>query len=195
MPIDNKVNINLVVLGAHRAGKSSIIERWKRPCVKPHPEETIAIEVCSNTIRMNNQLYMVRTWDTSGRDMYESLLSRYIYNADCCVIVYDTTSIESWMKVKQWVNVIKKDHGVKINICLIGNKIDRESMRIVHKIDVQNYIQRSEMVNIIYSECSALSGENCIDTFRMIIDYTKHITKKVWSVRPMHVQSSKCLIV
>lgn len=195
MSINNKVNINLVLLGSYESGKSSIVERWKHPSVTPHPDETVAIEVNSNTIKMNNMLYIVRTWDTSGRDMYESLLSRYIYNADCCVIVYDVTDIKTWEKAKKWVEVIKADHGPKLNICLLGNKIDRESIRRIHKVDVQHYVNGCGMYNVLYSECSARTGENCFETYQMILDYTKRPVARSWVNRIDKDNPSKCLVV
>lgn len=194
MALNKRVNISIVIMGSYQSGKSSIVQRWVRPSVRPYVDETLAIEVLSNTIRLNDNIYLIRLWDTSGREMYEPLLSKYIYNADCVVLVYDVTDNKSWNKMQQWLETIKKDHNKNIPICIIGNKIDKESTRRIHKQDVHTYVRTCEMNNIIHGECSAYTGENCFSLYQMIIHFSKKPSKKTWTSISDKKESS-CLIV
>jgi small GTP-binding protein len=194
MSLDNRVNISIVILGSYQCGKSSIVERWIRPSVRPHADETLAIEVLSNAIRLNDHVYLVRLWDTSGREMYEPLLSKYIYNADCVVLVYDVTDNNSWLKMQKWIEIIKRDHSDNIPICIIGNKIDKESIRRIHKHDVHTFIRTCGMTNIIQGECSAYTGENCFSLYQMVIHYSKKPSIKTWTSL-YNKKESNCLIV
>ena len=194
MALNNRVNISIVIIGSYQCGKTSIVQRWVRPSVRPFVDETLAIEVLSNSIRLNDNIYLVRLWDTSGRVMYEPLLSKYIYNADCVVLVYDVTDKDSWLKMQQWMETIKKDHNKNIPICIIGNKIDKESIRRIHKQDVHTYVRNCGMGNIIHGECSAYTGENCFSLYQMVIHYSKKPSKETWT-SISEKKESNCLIV
>ena len=69
----------------------------------------------------------------------------YIYNSDAILLVYDTTNKESWEKTKDWAKIVYKTAGAKMSVYLIGNKIDKESKRVVYREDVQEFIHQSPL--------------------------------------------------
>lgn len=192
-----RLNMSIVLLGLSGVGKTSLIERWIHPSSKPYIcDETIGIEVVSNMVRMGNVLYVVKSWDTAGRDFYDSLFMQYIYNSDCCVVVYDTTNVESWEKAKWWIDKIKDKSGIKTPICIVGNKIDLESQRRVYKPTIQSYLRTTVMQNIVVAECSAISGENAFEVYQLIINFTKKPTRDIWTTRIKTPETnSRCIIV
>lgn len=188
-----QVNLSLVFVGSSGSGKSSLVQRFMYPSKKPSVFETIAIDVYSNMIGIREKLYCVRIWDTAGKDYYENLYKKYITQTDCCVVVYDTTDIQSWRTMKKWMRTIK-DYDARVPICIVGNKIDKESLRRVKRADVHDYVRHCGISNVIYSECSASTGENCRETYELIVNYSKKPCKEVWRSRE-YVQGKGCCIV
>jgi len=192
-----RINMSLVVLGLSGVGKTSLIKRWIHPTVTPCIyDHTIGIEVISNMVRLGDVLYTIKTWDTAGKEFYDTLLEQYIYNSDCCVVVYDTTNMESWNKAMWWIDKIKKKSGIKMPVCLVGNKIDLESKRRIHKADVHTYMRQTAMQNIVMAECSASSGENAFEVYQLIVNFAKKPTNDIWTTRLKTPESrSGCVIV
>ena len=193
--MQQKVKLSLLLLGSKGCGKSSLVQRWISPLNIPRCTETLAIDVVSNLLRIGGTYHMVRFWDTTGADHYDDLLERYIYNADCCVVVFDVTNVESWEKAKYWVETIKKTNGRKVPVCLVSNKIDMESKRKIHKADVMDYVRTSDMKCLMCSETSAITGENMKATYRLIVTFCRKPVREVWTYDQTPSSASGCLIV
>ena len=49
------------------------------------------------------QVIDLEIWDTLGQEKYSSLVSSYYKNTQGVMIVYDVTSMESFLNVKSWL--------------------------------------------------------------------------------------------
>jgi len=148
-------------------GKSSLLQRWIRPHHRPIPENTIAIDMKSFALTVDNKRIVIQAWDCSGDSSYDTLLDKYIFNSTVTLVCFDLTRHESWVKAQYW---IKRCHNKPF--CLIGNKLDRESEREVKEYSVRQYLNDNGHVFAIYHEISAFTGENCRDCLRMIVRET-----------------------
>ena len=192
---DKRQKMSLILLGSKGCGKSSLVHRWTTPGKIPHPDETLAIDVMSHTVVVKNIHYIIRFWDTAGDDFYDTLLERYVYNSDCCVIVFDVTKTDSWDRAKYWVEKAMKSNNNSIPICLISNKVDLESSRKIHKKDVQKYVNSIHNKRMVHSETSTITGENVKSTYHLIVNFCKKPVREVWSSEHYSDNGSKCLIV
>ena len=78
----------------------------------------------------------------------------------------------------------------------VTNKIDLESKRKIHKKDVKEYIDIQKKQNIMYSETSAITGENVKSTYQLIVNFCKKPVREIWNSRDTsRTQKSKCSIV
>lgn len=164
--------LQFILLGASKSGKSCVVERWVRPSTTPDPDETIGINLLSCAVR-SGELYTTKFWDTSGRDCYDGLLKSYLFNADCALIVFDVTSMSSWKKVNFWLEQVEVTNSVKFPVVIVGNKIDLESKRAVYKQDVKTFISTHAMRNVVYCECSALNNDGVLDAYHMAVNFAK----------------------
>ena len=70
-------------------------------------------------------------WDTAGQERFHALGPIYYRDANGAVLVYDITDADSFIKVKNWVNELRKMLGNDISLIIVGNKIDLEKQRHV----------------------------------------------------------------
>jgi small GTP-binding protein len=171
-------------------GKTSIIQRWIRPSIPIQDENTIAIDMKTLSLKLDDNLSTVQIWDCSGDDSYTDLLDRYLFNSNCTVVCFDLCEFKSWEKAKYW---IKRASELSPNapIFVLGNKVDLESKRMVKYTDVKRYVDTS--VRVFYCECSAFTGENCKEILYTIVRETR---RRIKVYTPIDLQPQKnCTIV
>ena len=155
--------MRITILG-DKAGKTSIIQRWiGQPLI---PENTIGIDMKTMVFRGTEPI-VLHLWDCSGEKHYEQMYDNYIENSDIVVIVFDLTSSQSWMSAQYWITRTKI--SIDTPVFLIGNKLDLESTRQVKKREIKLFKRQIRRPYLFYSETSALTGENCKATLRMIV--------------------------
>ena len=182
--------IQFILLGASGAGKTAVVERFIQPSSTPSPSETIGINVISSMYLTRHKLYRTKFWDTSGSEHYDKLYISYIFNCDVALIVFDTTSRASWSRVEHWVDIVKATNGNDAYMCIIGNKVDQESKRQVYAVDVKGFIRDQKLTNIIYSECSAMTGENTRETLELLVNFSNKPVREVFTSKNFHRPSS-----
>lgn len=191
-----RFHIKLLFLGCSGVGKTSIIRRWTRP-TDMYCDPTFAIDVTSHSIKVRNDIYRVRLSDTSGKEYYDQMFNGYIYNSDAILLVYDTTDKESWEKTKYWSKIVYKTAGAKMPVYLIGNKIDKESKRVVYREDVQEFIHQSPLNKMYMIECSAKTGEMALDAYKLVLFSLDVPEREIWMESQTNLgdSESSCNIV
>ena len=189
-----KYHVKLLFLGMSGVGKTSLIRRWVNPS-QMDCEPTFAIDVLSHSFNVKSDIYRIRMSDTSGKEYYETMFNGYIYNSNAIVLVYDTTDTSSWEKCKTWIEIIQGISGKNMQIYLIGNKIDKESKRIVYKETVEEYIRNNDMNHIFMLECSAKTGECCKSVYQFILESMNVPEKEISMEMDYEKGKSSCIIV
>lgn len=69
--------------------------------------------------------------DTAGQERYRSLAPMYYRGAAAAIVVYDTTSKDSFNGAKSWVKELQRRGDPNVVIALAGNKADLEGRRQV----------------------------------------------------------------
>ena len=57
------------------------------------------------------------------------------------MIIYDITNRQTFEDIKLWISEIKEEITDKVNIFIVGNKIDMERCRIVSKKKEKNWLK------------------------------------------------------
>lgn len=185
--------LKILFLGDSNSGKTSIIRRWTGQSIVVQP--TFAIEVTSHVIHYRDKIIKIRLSDTSGQDSYRNLLDGYIKDTTIIVLVYDTTNRKSWEGSQWWMNRISECDTSKV-VFLIGNKIDRESKRLVYKKEVDHYLSISPLNRIYTGECSAMSGENIKEMYHMLLTSLETVELiDVWTKPVQSENQNGCKIV
>ncbi len=63
--------------------------------------------------------------DTAGQEKYRSIVKTYYRDSDCFICMYDITSEESFLNLRNWITSIRETaYNSKLKIVIIGNKLD-----------------------------------------------------------------------
>ena len=108
-------------------------------------------------------------WDTAGQEQFDALNTIYYQGAMGALIAYDVTSIESFEKVKKWVNELREMVGKNTIFVILGNKADLiQSKSELDKIQVfvDEYAGKEKVKGFFVS---AKTGYNINDAFEYFI--------------------------
>ncbi|KAK4396412.1 Ras-related protein RABC2a [Sesamum angolense] len=103
-------------------------------------------------------------WDTAGQERFRTLTSSYYRGAQGIILVYDVTRRNSFTNLSDvWAKELElystNQDCVKM---LVGNKVDRESERVVSR---EEGLALAKELGCLFYECSAKTRENVEQCF------------------------------
>ena len=114
----------------------------------------------------------IRILDTGGQERFNSINEYYYKVADCCLLVYDITNIDSFNKIKDYyIKKIKENSKSILKIILLGNKTDLEKERIITQKMGTELAQKN---GYIFMESSCKDNYNVVDAFETLIEMTNN---------------------
>ena len=145
----------VILLGDIGVGKSSLISRYVSNKFNAFGQASIG-NVKTKKLKIDNQT----TVELSINDpVEEEKLGKYTKNyfkdAHGAIIVFDITNKQSFNNVKSYLGEIDSNAPRDISVCIIGNKADLSSSRVVAYEDVQKVSEKYK-----YYEVSAKTGNN-----------------------------------
>ena len=155
----------VVFVGDQSVGKSSLIARYVYDTFDSGTSPTIGVDFMVKSIYSGGQTYKIHFWDTAGQERFKSLIPSYIKDCQIAILVYDMTNPSSFDNIDTWYENIKQQRGDDIILGLIGNKIDLEG----RQIQTKDGFKKAESIGAMFQECSAKSGENIKDFFKLVL--------------------------
>ena len=166
-----------VIIGDTSVGKSCIMHNFIYERFRRETTQTIGVEFSSKIINLSEKKIKLQIWDTAGQERYQSVAKTYYRNSIGVIIVFDTTRIDTFNHVQNWLNDAKNLSREEASFCVVGNKCDLKDNRVVKFNDVAKFCQNN---NLLHIECSALNGENINEIF---FSLSKQILGKIDSGR------------
>jgi Ras-related protein Rab-5C len=161
-----KHNPKLVILGNAAAGKSSIVERFVRDEFYEYQQPTIGACFLTQHVQLEgDRVVWFDIWDTAGQERYRSLAPIYYNGTAAALVVFDITSVDSFIGAQGWVDELQKQVTGDVVIGLAGNKSDLEARREVRTEEAKQYAAEND---IIFFETSARTGDNITEIFTEI---------------------------
>ncbi|XP_033004265.1 EF-hand calcium-binding domain-containing protein 4B [Lacerta agilis] len=146
----------IVIVGNSSVGKTSFLRRFCEDHFFPGTAATVGVDYSVKMVPVDNHQVLLQFWDTAGQERYRSITKQFFRKADGVVVMYDITAKESFTAVKQWLVNIEEAAGENIPVLLLGNKTDNEKEREIPK-GLGEHLAKD--YNLIFYECSALSGD------------------------------------
>nr|XP_018681589.1 PREDICTED: ras-related protein RHN1 isoform X3 [Musa acuminata subsp. malaccensis] len=145
---------------------------WKD---KHSPEEsTIGAAFFSQVLSLNEATVKFDIWDTAGQERYHSLAPMYYRGAAAAIVVYDISSMDSFIRAKKWVQELQRQGNPYLIMALVANKVDLESKR---KVGSEEGLQYAQENGLFFMETSAKTAENINELFY-------EIAKRLAKARP-----------
>ena len=122
--IDEK-RIKLIVIGDLGVGKTNLINIAVGKPFNENQASTYSHTYSQKVINHMGINYTLDLWDTIGQENLKTMNKLFYNNSKIVVFVYDITNLKSFQALKEWVNEINAQLGLKnIIMGVVGNKID-----------------------------------------------------------------------
>ncbi|KAK2564743.1 Ras-related protein Rab-18-B [Acropora cervicornis] len=151
MDSDVLTTLKILIVGESGVGKSSLLLRFTDDTFDPDIGATIGVDFK----------------DTAGQERFRTLTPSYYRGAQGVILVYDTSSRETFDKLEEWLTEVEM-YSTKKDIIkmLVGNKIDKEGREVDRKQGLQ-FARRHAM---LFIEASARTREGVQLAFEELVE-------------------------
>ncbi|XP_061340112.1 ras-related protein RHN1-like [Gastrolobium bilobum] len=159
----NKIlQAKLVLLGDMGTGKTSLVLRFVKGQFSEYQESTIGAAFFTQVLSLNEATVKFDIWDTAGQERYHSLAPMYYRGAAAAIVVYDITSVDSFVRAKKWVREVQRQANPSLTMFLVANKADLEDKREVGNEEGEQYAKEN---GLSFLETSAKTALNVNELF------------------------------
>uniref|UniRef100_A0A914ZNY0 Uncharacterized protein n=1 Tax=Parascaris univalens TaxID=6257 RepID=A0A914ZNY0_PARUN len=143
----------VVFVGDSAVGKTCFLHRFCHNRFKPLFNATIGVDFTVKTIKLQNRVVAVQLWDTAGQERFRSITKQYFRKADGVILMYDVTSEQSFLNVRNWIDSVKVD--------LFANEHARA-------LTFRHGQKLAEEFGMLFFETSAFTGYNVSDCMKAV---------------------------
>lgn len=159
---NKNIQAKLVLLGDMGTGKTSLVLRFVKGQFFEFQESTIGAAFFTQVLSLNEATIKFDIWDTAGQERYHSLAPMYYRGAAAAVVVYDITSMDSFVRAKRWVQELQRQGNPNLFMVLVANKVDLETKRQVDSEEGEQYAKDN---GLFFLETSAKTAQNVNELF------------------------------
>jgi Ras-related protein Rab-1A len=123
---DFENNIELLIIGDQNVGKSNFIFRFTENKFSESHQATIGMDVKVKNITIDNKVYKIQIFDTSGQEVYKSISRNYYLRVQGILLMFDLTNKYTFQNKEKWIKDIYNVRD-KIPFIITGNKSDLEN--------------------------------------------------------------------
>lgn len=159
--------LKIVLIGDQGVGKTALLDSFEYKKISKTQKPTIGADFMKKKIELPDKTEVnLQLWDTAGQERFQSLCTSFYRGADCCVIVYDVGSEDSYLNLQKWRNNFSNATNVEgVPFVILGNKSDTTSR--VHASRVQKEWLDANKCNLHFNT-SALTNHNVDEAFQNI---------------------------
>uniref|UniRef100_A0A915PCF8 EF-hand domain-containing protein n=1 Tax=Setaria digitata TaxID=48799 RepID=A0A915PCF8_9BILA len=158
----------VVFVGDSAVGKTCFLHRFCHNRFKPLFNATIGVDFTVKTIQLRNRVVAVQLWDTAGQERFRSITKQYFRKADGVILMYDVTSEQSFLNVRNWIASVKAGVDESCVMCLVGNKIDLFANDYSRVLKYKYGQKIAEEFGMMFFETSAFTGFGINDCMRAV---------------------------
>jgi small GTP-binding protein len=161
----------LLIVGESGVGKTCMLLRFAENMFEGAYLSTIGVDFKVKNIEVDGKTVKLQIWDSAGQERFRNITSSYYRNCSGIIIVYDVTSRDSFDKVTDWIQEVRR-YVPTVPLIIVGNKCDLLEQRQVTTESGKEFSQRH---GIIFLETSAKDNTNIDSAFQ-------ELTKKLIEV-------------
>ncbi|KAI5660582.1 hypothetical protein M9H77_29375 [Catharanthus roseus] len=156
-PGNKIIYAKMVLVGDMGTGKTSLVLRFVKGQFFDNQEPTIGAAFFTQILSLPEATFKFDIWDTAGQERYHSLAPMYYRGAAAAIVVYDITSMDTFVRAKKWVEELRRQGNPNMVMALVGNKIDLETKSEVTTEEGEQFAQENGMFFIETSAKTALN--------------------------------------
>eukprot|EP00062_Callorhinchus_milii_P002362 gi/632938471/ref/XP_007905095.1/ PREDICTED: ras and EF-hand domain-containing protein-like isoform X2 [Callorhinchus milii] len=156
----------LVLAGDAGSGKSSFLQRLCMNEFKGDIPTTLGVDFQVKKLLVDGEVTTLQIWDTAGQERFRSIAKSYFRKANGVLLLYDVTSQNSFLNVREWIDEVKNATDTPVPIILIGNKTDLRNEMPKTKSDSVFPAHGEKLAmayNALFCETSAKDGTNVVE--------------------------------
>ena len=179
------MQVKLLLLGDMAVGKTSLMMRLTDDEFNLNIIGTAGIDLKKKTLNIEGEDVKVLIYDTAGHERFRLIAKSQYKGSNGIVLIYDITDRKTFDNVSKWMEDIKENIDNKVEVMLVGNKIDKTNDRLVKSEEGQAL---SEKFGVTFFETSAKTGEGVNSAFLNIVKNIYHKIKDVPKVEVLNTQ-------
>ncbi|CAI5448568.1 unnamed protein product [Caenorhabditis angaria] len=149
----------VVFVGDSAVGKTCFLHRFCHNRFKPLFNATIGVDFTVKTMKIHpGRTIAMQLWDTAGQERFRSITKQYFRKADGVVLMFDVTSEQSFLNVRNWIASVQAGVDESSVMCLVGNKVDLFGSDLTRSSVYKAGDKLAREFNIPFFETSAYTG-------------------------------------
>ncbi|KAD4386300.1 hypothetical protein R6Q59_009552 [Mikania micrantha] len=160
--------LKLLLIGDSGVGKSSLLLSFTSGNTIDDISPTIGVDFKVKYVNISGKKLKLAIWDTAGQERFRTLTSSYYRGAQGVIMVYDVTRRETFTNLSDvWAKEIDM-HSTNQDCIkmLVGNKVDKETDRVVTK---KEGVEFAREYGCLFIECSAKTRVNVEQCFEELV--------------------------
>lgn len=128
---EKKILAKVILLGNMGVGKTTLLNKYvDGPNATSQPATTIGTDFRKKELKIGLTNISLQLWDTAGQEQFSSIGYSFYRGTNCCVLVFDLSSKESFESLANWkkefIEKANPKEPSKFPFVVIGNKTDLE---------------------------------------------------------------------
>ncbi|MHA1729836.1 MAG: Rab family GTPase, partial [Promethearchaeota archaeon] len=161
----------LIVCGAYKVGKTSLIRRFVDKSFNASYIPTLGVNISKKKIKLSEDCHVnFLIWDIGGQIQQMAPYRKKFYSgANAAFLILDKTRKKTYSDpsqgIEMWNNEISSEISENIPKIIIGNKND---MSDNFEVSTQEIKELADKINVEFIETSAKTGENVNEAFKFM---------------------------
>uniref|UniRef100_A0A5K3EJG8 Ras and EF-hand domain-containing protein n=1 Tax=Mesocestoides corti TaxID=53468 RepID=A0A5K3EJG8_MESCO len=165
----------VVMVGDSSVGKTCFMYRFCTGDFYYNARATVGIDFKTKNMMIDGNVYTIEIWDTAGQEKFHSLARQYFRKCDGAILMYDVSSRESFLGVRDWISMLEENCGETfLPRVVVGNKIDlRDGPENSIKPPATAFIttqQGKDLAKVYKAEFVETSVLNYVNVDQVIVD-------------------------
>lgn len=165
-PFGKSRKLQIITLGDHMVGKTSILRRFNDGTFTFSTYTTIGIDFVAKDVKIGQDKIPVKIWDTAGQDRFHTITHSFYKQCQGVLLVFDVGSKKSFESVHKWMNNIQNHSDKGIIKYLIGNKVDTEK----REVTAEEAQKVADQYGMSYYETSAKLNKNISEVIMKLVN-------------------------
>lgn len=174
-----KYLFKIILIGNSGVGKTCLMKRYTDETYNFTQTSTIGVDFKIKTVEVDGDKAKLQIWDTAGQERFRAIINNYYRGAHGIIIVFDMGSRESFENLTDWIKEIRKNTSEKVELILLGNKVDEPEKISVKDEEIKNFLVSNNIDETAFYRTSAKDNIHVTDSFEYL---TRKLVEKYKNV-------------